>query len=193
MRVKAKYAVIYRYQKHYPVLVMCRFFAVSRNGYYSFVLRMGRLEKDASLAETIRQQAECFHTYGYRRIWQWLKRSKGIYHNLKAILRVMKKYSLLSEIRRRKRWQQMGQQVHKYEDLLNRDFHAKTPNSKGVTDISYIHTRQGVLYLSMIRNLYDNSIVAYKTGAKCKSGSGYDSSGYTQRKEEGRRRVAAPQ
>lgn len=79
------------------------------------------------------------------------------------------------------------------ENELIRDFHAKTPNSKWVTDISYIHTRQGVLYLSMIRNLYDNSIVAYKTGAKCESGSGYDSSGYTQRKEEGRRRVAAPQ
>ena len=35
-----------------------------------------------------------------------------------------------------------------------------------VTDISYIQTKQGVLYLSMIRDLYDNSIVAYKTGAQ---------------------------
>ena len=33
-----------------------------------------------------------------------------------------------------------------------------------VTDISYIHTGQGILYLSMIRDLYDNSIVAHKTG-----------------------------
>ena len=57
----------------------------------------------------------------------------------------------------------MGQQVHRYENLLNRDFHADRPNSKWVTDISYIHTGQGVLYLSMIRDLYDNSIVAYKT------------------------------
>ena len=59
----------------------------------------------------------------------------------------------------------MGQQAHKYKNLLNRDFHASKPNSKWVTDISYIHTRQGVLYLSMIR-LYDNSIVAYKTGTE---------------------------
>ena len=63
----------------------------------------------------------------------------------------MKKYGLLAEIRRRRRWQRMGEQLHKYENLLNRDFHAETPNSKWVTDISYIHTRQGVLYLSMIR------------------------------------------
>ena len=145
---------------------MCRFFAVSRSGYYSFVKRMGRAEKDAALAEIIRQQqTKCFHTYGYRRMWQWLKGSKGIYHNPKTILRVMKKYGLLAEIRRRRRWQRMGEQVHKYQNLLNRDFHAETPNSKWVTDISYIHTRQGVLYLSMIRDLYDNSIVAYKTGA----------------------------
>lgn len=57
----------------------------------------------------------------------------------------------------------MGQQLHKYGNLLHRKFHADRPNSKWDTDISYIHTRQGVLYLSMIRDLYDNSIVAYKT------------------------------
>ena len=60
----------------------------------------------------------------------------------------------------------MGQQVHRYKNLLNRNFHADKPNSKWVTDISYIHTKQGVLYLSMIRDLYDNSIVAYKTGTE---------------------------
>ena len=60
----------------------------------------------------------------------------------------------------------MGQQLHKYQNLLNRNFHAKTPNSKWVTDISYIQTKQGVLYLSMIRDLYDNSIVAYKTATQ---------------------------
>ena len=49
---------------------------------------------------------------------------------------------------------------------MNRDFHASKPNSKWVTDISYIHTRQGVLYLSIIRDLYDNSIVACKTGTE---------------------------
>ncbi len=60
----------------------------------------------------------------------------------------------------------LGQQLHKYKNLLNREFRADGPNSKWVTDISYIHTKQGVLYLSMIRDLYDNSIVAYKTGTK---------------------------
>ena len=60
----------------------------------------------------------------------------------------------------------MGQQVHKYENLLNRQFHAEQPNAKWVTDIFYIQTGQGVLYLSMILDLYGNTIVAYKTGAE---------------------------
>ena len=87
-----------------------------------------------------------------------------MYFNPKTVLRVMNKYGLLSEIRRRKKYKYMGQQVHKYENLLNRNFIADKPNAKWVTDISYIHTAQGVLYLSMIRDLYDNSIVAYKMG-----------------------------
>ena len=78
----------------------------------------------------------------------------------------MKQHGFLSEIRRRRQWKRLGQQVHKYKNLLNREFHTERPNSKSVTDISYIHTGQGVLYLSMIRDLYDNSIVAYKTGTE---------------------------
>ena len=97
----------------------------------------------------------------------WLVLEKrGIHRNPKTILRIMEKYGLLAEIRRRRKWQQMGQQLHKYENLLNREFHADRPNNKWVTDISYIHTKQGVLYLSIIRDLYDNSIVAYKTGTQ---------------------------
>jgi len=49
---------------------------------------------------------------------------------------------------------------------LARDFHAEHPNQKWVTDISYIKTGQGLLYLSVIRDLYDNSIAAYKTGTE---------------------------
>ena len=166
MKARVKYHIIYRHRTEYPVAVMCEFFAVSRSGYYAFIHRLGKPEKDAALAKLIAQQRErSFRTYGYRRMWLWLKH-QNIFRNPETVLRVMKKYNLLSEIRRRRKWQQLGQQVHKYKNLLNRDFHADKPNSKWVTDISYIHTKQGVLYLSMIGDLYDNSIVAYKTGTE---------------------------
>lgn len=166
MRPSVKYKIIMKRCKQYPVAVMCQFFQVSRSGYYDFLSRQGQVERDAELAEMIAQvQKKCFQTYGYRRMWLALKRN-GIVRNPKTILRIMKKYNLLSEIRRRRKWVQMGQQLHKYENLLNQDFYANQANRKWVTDISYIHTKQGVLYLSMIRDLYDNSIVAYKTGTE---------------------------
>lgn len=77
----------------------------------------------------------------------------------------MQKYNLLSVVRRKK-YRNYGPGIYKYPNLLDRDFKAYRPNQKWVTDISYIHTKQGVLYLSIIRDLFDNSIVAYKTGTK---------------------------
>lgn len=166
MRAKFKYAVIHRHRNEYPVYIMCQFFGVSRSGYYAYVKRIGRIEHDADLAQSIRNcQKTTDKTYGYRRVWKWLK-DRNVQRNPKTILRVMQKYGLLSEVRRRRKWVNLGQQVHKYENLLNRQFHADKPNAKWVTDISYIHTKEGVLYLSMIRDLYDNSIVSYKTAAQ---------------------------
>ena len=166
MRPKLKDTVIYRHRHEYPVQVMCRFFGVSRSGYYDFVKRIGQPEHDVDLAESIREcQRITDKTYGYRRVWKWLQ-DKNVRRNPKTVLRVMQKYGLLSEIRRRRKWVNLGQQVHKYENLLNRQFKADRPNAKWVTDISYIHTKEGVLYLSMIRDLYDNSIVAYKVASR---------------------------
>ena len=166
MRPRAKYAVIYRHRNEYPVSVMCRFFAVSRSGYYNFVKRLGKTEPDAGIAERIKEcQTKTDKTYGYRRVWKWLK-DRNIKRNPKTVLRIMKKYGLLSEIRRYRKWVNLGQQIHRYENLLKRQFRADKPNTKWVTDISYIHTKEGVLYLSMIRDLYDNSIVAYKTATQ---------------------------
>ena len=93
-------------------------------------------------------------------------RQKNIHLTPKTVLRLMNKYNLLSQIRRRRKYKQMGEQAHKYENLLNSDFKAIAPNQKWVTDISYIHTAKGVLYLSMIRNLFDRSIISYNTGTE---------------------------
>lgn len=162
VRTYVKYMVIYRHNEKYSVSEMCRFFNVSRSGYYGYVRRIDIPAKDLPLAERIMEcQNKCGKTYGYRRVHIWLER-QGIHHNPKTILRVMQKYNLLSVVRRRKYHYYSGY-THTYDNLLNRNFTADRPNQKWVTDISYIHTKQGVLYLSIIRDLYDNSIVAYKT------------------------------
>lgn len=189
MRPKTKYHVIYRHREDYPVSVMCALFGVSRSGYYAFCKRKDRPEADAELGQLLQeQQTRCHQTYGYRRMWLWLEK-QGIHRNPKTVLRIMKKYDQLSKIRRRRKWVQLGQQVHKYQNLLDQNFRADRPNSKWVTDISYIHTDQGVLYLSMIRDLYDNSIIAYKTAAAQTTNLVLDTIRLAMKKEK--KRVAA--
>ena len=118
---------------------MCSFFQVSRSGYYAY---LGRTESttDASLVQLIRQcREETDRTYGYRRIGLWLDR-RGSHANHKRIYRIMQKFGLFSEVRRKRKYQQMSDQLHRYPNLLNRDFTANRPNEKWVTDISYIGT-----------------------------------------------------
>jgi len=162
VKPSVKYQVIFKHKDKYSINAMCKFFEVSRSGYYAFLKRMDIPDRDLPLAEKIREcQNESHRTYGYRRVQIWLER-QGIYRNPKTILRVMQKYNLLSVVRRKK-FHYCSQHLHRYQNLLNREFNAERPNQKWVTDISYIKTAQGFLYLSIIRDLYDNRIVAYRT------------------------------
>ena len=142
MRASVKYLVIYRHKEKYSISEMCKFFEVSRSGYYDYVKRMELPDRDLLLAEQIQAcQREVKQTYGYRRVQIWLER-QGIHRDPKTVLRVMQKYNLLSVVRRKK-YRHYGDCLHRYPNLLNRDFHADRPNQKWVTDISYIKTGQG--------------------------------------------------
>lgn len=84
-----------------------------------------------TMEEFIAQQRErSYRTYGYRRMWLWLK-SQNIFCNPKTVLRIMKKYDLMSEIRRRRKWQQMGQQIHKYKICSIGSFPQTDPTANG--------------------------------------------------------------
>ena len=73
---------------------MCRFFGISRSGYYDFVSRMKTPDKDLLIAEKIKEcQDNCGKTYGYRRVQIWLE-GENIYRNPKTVLRIMQKYNL---------------------------------------------------------------------------------------------------
>jgi putative transposase len=166
VKAKVKYTAIQRYIGKYTVKSMCAFFKVSRSGYYAFCNKQSERSGEQELAQMIRECQQGSHgTYGYRRVQIWLKRN-GIHANHKAVLRIMNKYGLLSQIRRRRKYRRMSEQLHRYPNLLNRNFSSTRPNEKWVTDISYVPTPQGTLYLSIIRDLFDNSIVAYQTGTE---------------------------
>ena len=97
---------------------MCKFFGISRSGYYAWIQKLNQPNPNQMVIDQIaRQQKQCKNTYGYRRMQLWLDKN-GCHKNPKTVLRLMKKHGLLSEIRRRRQWKQLGQQVHKYENLL---------------------------------------------------------------------------
>jgi putative transposase len=166
----AQYSVIERFSQKYSVISMCEMFHISRTGYYNWLKNDRSKDKDLMIGNLIKkcQNATKF-TYGYRRVKLWLLRESSLVVNHKAILRLMNKYGLLSEVRRRRGYYQYGEHLFKYENKLSRDFEADKPNQKWVTDISYIFTKEGILYLSMIKDLYDNFIIAYETGTEQKN------------------------
>lgn len=76
---------------------------------------------------------------------------QNTHHNLKTVLKIMKKYGTLSKISRRRKRKSLEQQIHRYENLLGLQSHANRPNAKWVTDIFYIQVEECTRYLSMIR------------------------------------------
>ena len=146
---------------------MCIFFGVSRSGYYAWTKKADKEDPDKQIGELIRDcQKKTRQTYGYRRVQIWLLREFGLVMNHKAILRVMNKYNLLSKSRRKRKWVQNHESLHRYANLFERNFYAERPNLKWCTDISYIPTKEGFVYLSVIKDLYDNFVVAYKVGTE---------------------------
>ena len=142
---------------------MCRFLSVSRSAYYSWLKRRGMEDKDGPLIEAIRTgQNINKNTYGYRRMTLWLNNFIGIHVNNKRVRRVMKKAGLQAEIRKKKKFKVMSGNIHSYENILNREFRSDRPNQKLVTDITYIRTKKGNIFLSMIKDLFDNSIQGYQ-------------------------------
>ncbi|MBT3319860.1 MAG: IS3 family transposase [Clostridia bacterium] len=154
-----QYQIVQRYSKEYPISILCKMFEVSRSGYYVWLKRK---DKDEKLAGWIKQcQEETGQTYGYRRVKMWIMREKGQNVNHKAIIRVARKYKLQAVIRRSQPNFRYGKPSHKYPNILNRKFDASEPNKKWVTDITYIPTGRGFVYMAAVMDLYDNYIVDY--------------------------------
>lgn len=163
--MKLKYRVIERLRDKYSVEAMCKMLEVSRSGYYAWRNRQGKEAKDQWLIELIMDcQQRSKQTYGCRRVRRWLMRQHGKNVNLKAVLRVMRKLDLLSQIRRRRPYTHFQQAVHKYPNLLQRAFEQPIPNRFWVTDITCISTAKGMVYMCAVVDLCGKMVLAYRIG-----------------------------
>ena len=163
--MKLKYRVIERFRGVYAVEEMCRVFQVSRSGYYSWRVRQNETPKDQWLIDLVIEcQQKCNQTYGCRRVKRWLARFKSKKVNLKAILRIMRKLDMLSQIRRRTPYTRYKQDAFKYKNLLNRQFQQKQANKFWVTDITYIPIPGRMLYMCAVLDLCGRTVLAWRIG-----------------------------
>jgi len=168
--VKLKYRVIERFRGQYSVEAMCKVFEVSRSGYYAWRNRQEKAPKDQWLADLITEcQRLCKQTYGIRRVRRWIQRQTGKKVNIKAILRIMRKLNLLSAVRRRRTYTRYQRAVHKYPNLLNRQFDQLKPNRFWVTDITYIPIPGSMLYMCAVLDLCGKVVLAWKIGSDMSS------------------------
>jgi len=103
-------------------------------------------------------------TYGYRRIGIWIRREYGLEINHKAVLRLMRKLNIRSIARKRNPYKQINNRfgaIHTYPNILKQNFRTERPNQKWGTDITYIRTQQGFVYLAVIKDFFDKSILGY--------------------------------
>jgi transposase InsO family protein len=154
--------------KGYSISAMCEILNVSKSGYYKWLKKKPvkeQSESDMISAEIIRIYTETNGIYGVRRMTQALNRELAINYNVKRIRRLMRRMGLQSVIRRkRKNYIPSTPQVTA-ENILNRDFSAKRPNQKWLTDVTeFKYGMSGKAYLSAILDLGDNSIVSYVLG-----------------------------
>lgn len=147
--------------------MLCNYLEVSRSGYYAWVKNGKPMYKkfDEVLSELIKEIFDKTKK-GYRFITHQLRRLHGIVVNRKKVLRYMQILGIKSPIRK-SRFENCTQEDPNEKtrivcnNFLARKFEASRSLEKLVTDVSYIYHKDGRLYLSVIKDLYDNSILAY--------------------------------
>ena len=165
-----KYQFIEQHKQEFPVVVMCNVLGVSESGFYAWRKRPAcqRKREDAQLTQEIRQvYATHRGRYGSPRIHRELQ-DQGQSTSRKRVARLMREAALSARRKRRRVLTTKRDATHPVApNVLNREFTATEPNTKWVTDITYIPTTQGWLYLAVILDLYSRAVVGWSMSACC--------------------------
>lgn len=140
---------------------MCQVLRVSKSGYYKWRNRKEDPEKKAlnDLIESVYREHQ--GRYGYRRITAEIRRT-GVVINGKQVLRIMKKLGLKAVCP--KRYKRTTKSDHKTEvsqNLLEQNFEVQKKDQVWLSDITYIKTSEGWLYLAVVMDLYSRRILGW--------------------------------
>ena len=157
-----RYNGIYRRRSLYPVRMMCDALKVSASGYYDWQARpeSPRATYDRQLTETIRQvHAESDGTYGSPRVHAELN-ATGHPCGRPKVARLMHLAGLKGCPKRRFRVTTKSGMT-RASNLLEQDFSAESTNERWASDITYLWTGQGWLYLAVVMDLYSRRIIGW--------------------------------
>jgi len=143
---------------------MCKVLKVNRGSYYRWLT--GGISKRKSDNQKLLKAIKTIYdmsrqTYGSPRITQELHRH-GIHVSRRKVAKMMRQEGLQSKIR--KKYRVTTDSNHKYpiaENHLNRDFYPNELNQAWVSDITYIKTAEGWLYLTIILDLCDRQVIGW--------------------------------
>lgn len=154
---------------HYPLAVLCRVLEVSRSGYHAWRRRppSKRAQENARLEVAIHAAHVRTHqTYGPERLRAEL-RGDGFSAGVSRIKRLRTKLGLrCKQVRRFTATTESNHHLPVADNLLAQMFAAKQPNESWVTDITYVPTAEGWLYLAGIKDLYTCEVVGHAMGAR---------------------------
>jgi len=164
-----KYAFIREYRSEHSVALMCKVLRASRSGYYAWVRRRPGPRANANqelLGEIRACHLRAKQVYGSPRIHKDL-RSRGICCGKNRVARLMRSNGIVAKQVRRFRVTTRVKKDGKYApDRLQRRFLAVRPHQVWTSDITYIWTEEGWLYLAIILDVFSRSIVAWVTSAR---------------------------
>jgi len=156
-------------RKQYPVTVMSRVFEVSKSGYYTWLTRVPskRSQDNARLEVAIKAaHVRTRQSYGPERLRDELA-DDGFPAGVGRIKRLRKQMGIrCKQTRKFKATTNSNHGLPVAENLLNQDFRTDRPNQVWVTDITYIPTHEGWLYLAGIKDLHTCEIVGYALGER---------------------------
>ena len=151
----------------FRLVAMCRMLGVHRSGYYAWVRQSASLREreDQRLLGLIKHSwLASGGVYGHRKITLDL-REAGETCSRHRVQRLMKAEGLRAQVGYGSKPRHRGGPVGAVDNVLNRDFAPDAPNKVWVTDITYIRTYEGWLYLAAVMDLYSRQIVGWATAS----------------------------
>ena len=165
-QVRTRYAFIKAHRKRYSVQSMCRELGVAQSGYYAWLKQpiSNHDQEDARLLPLIRASFVASHgIYGSQRVFLDL-REAGEACSKHRVARLMRENNLRALPGFRIRRWSAGKPSLLIPNLLQRQFSVSRPNKVWVTDLTYVRTWQGWLYLAVVMDLFSRKIVGWSAG-----------------------------